>query len=413
MEQQNSNKFKFILNKIVSPLKKNISNTSVKILIITGLIILNVSIGMFLEYFVIKKAYGEAYIKVADKELNEFISNYKYILDNYYGDIDKAELIDGAISGMIESLGDDYSTFLSETEKSNYDTYLKGTFTGIGIKLYITADNNPVVYYVFDNSPASKKGIEVGDILTKIDDTDVKNKTTSEINEIIKNKKKEFSITLERKEKAITVSLYKDKIELISVKSKMLDNNIGYIIVDIFASNTYNQFQKQLAELEKNNMRGLIIDLRDNSGGYLTAVEDMLSLFLDSTHVIYQTESKEQTEKFYSKGDISKKYPIILLSNGNSASGSEVMIGALKEEYGAIQIGETTYGKGTVQQMNTLADGEKYKITIKKWLTPRGDWINKKGIIPDIEISLDEDYYSNPSEQNDNQLMKAVEELNK
>ena len=132
---------------------------------------------------------------------------------------------------------------------------------------------------------------------------------------------------------------------------------------------------------------------------------------MDSKHVIYQTETKGIVKKYYSNGDVTKKYPIVILQNGNSASASEMLSAALKEEYGAITVGETSYGKGTVQELLDLDDDVEYKITTKKWLTPKGNWINKKGVSVDVEVSLSEEYIENPSEDNDNQLIKALEEI--
>ncbi|MDD3392886.1 MAG: S41 family peptidase [Bacilli bacterium] len=400
---------KFNYKKLKNTIKQTLANNNLmKITSIIIIVMINVILGMGLEHYII--SLNNSYV-TPDETLNEFIENYDYILNNYYGDIDKQALIDGAISGMVDSLGDDYSTFLGEEDETTYNVYLKGSFEGIGVKLYINEDGASIIYYVYNNSPASKAGIEAGDIILKVDNEDVTDKTTTEIGEIVKGKEGEFTLTVQRNEETLTYTLKTATVELTSVYGEVINENIGYIYIDIFASNTYGQFKELLEDLESKGIKSLIIDVRDNSGGYLSTTQNIISLFLDSSNIIYQTEDSSNTTKFYSTGNETKSYPIVLLTNGNSASGSEMLVGALKESYGALQVGETTYGKGTVQQVNTLDDGGQYKITIKKWLTPNGNWINSVGIIPDYEVSLDEEYYANPSDDTDSQLQKAIEIL--
>ena len=192
----------------------------------------------------------------------------------------------------------------------------------------------------------------------------------------------------------------------------MKENNIGYIKVDIFAENTYSQFKKALESLENNGMKSLIIDLRGNSGGHLTAVEDMLSLFMNDKHIIYQTEDKNGVEKVYSSGNKDKEYKIVILQDLGSASASEIMASSLKEQLGAYIVGKTSYGKGTVQSLQNVTGLGQYKVTTKKWLTSNGEWINEKGIVPDLEVSLTSDYIQNPTLENDAQYQAAIKYLN-
>ena len=352
-----------------------------------------------------------------DEELEEFIENYKNIVGNYYKEIDKKELITNAIKGMIDSLDDPYSSYLNEEENANFNILLMGTYEGIGIQIANDEKGNIVVLTVFSDSPAAKADLRPGDILLKINDIDLKGKTSDYFASYVRNSvSKDFTIIYKRGNKEKNITLKKEKIIIKSVFSKTFNENnkkIGYLRVDTFASNTYTQFKEELEKLEKDGINSLIIDLRNNSGGHLTVVANMISLFLDSSHVIYQTQDKETIEKAYSTGTVTKNYSIVILANKQSASASEVMIGALKDEYGAKVVGEATFGKGTVQELQTISSGDQYKITTKKWLTPSGYWVNEKGIIPDIEISLNENYYLNPTEENDNQLQKALELLKK
>lgn len=354
-------------------------------------------------------------VKVAGSELQKFIEDYHYLIDHYYGDIDKKELLNTAFKSMVDSLDDTYSGSLGETS-NNFDIELKGSYEGLGVEIINDENNNILIYSIIPNSPASKVDLKAGDQLLRVNDIDISGmKTTDFINQIIKGSgATSFHIEFKRDGKNNTVELKKEFITLQSVTSKLFSEKgkrIGYLKVSIFADNTYEQFKKELENLEKKGMQTLIIDLRDNSGGHLTAVENMLGLFLDSSHVIYQTETKKTRKKVYSNGKETKSYPIAIIGNNMSASASEVMIGALTEEYGAVFIGERTFGKGTVQELHTLSNGDEYKFTTKKWLTPKGVWVHGNGIHPKFEESLGEEYYKNPTEENDNQLQRAIQYL--
>lgn len=323
------------------------------------------------------------------EDLDEFIENYEYIVDNYYGEVDKDELISNAITGMLSSL-DKNSTYMGTTD-SNTSIYLEGSYKGTGLQVYNDENNNIVIYQVFDGTSASKAGLKAGDIIVKLNNKDTSNMTVSSFSKLVKKQKGSFKITYKRDDKEKEVTLKVGTVELESVSYKVLDDNIGYIKVSIFATNTYEQFKKALENLESKNIKGLIIDLRDNSGGHLSSAEDIISLFLDSSHVIYQIKSKDNQVKYYSKGNKTKEYKINILVNSASASASEMVTSALSEQYGASIIGEKTYGKGTVQEMQTLTDGKQYKLTTKSWLTSKGNTVDGKGITPDYEVKDEED----------------------
>ena len=350
--------------------------------------------------------------KTVDKELQEFVDNYEYIVDNYYGDVDKTELIESAISGMLTTL-DKNSAYVGG-EDTNFSIYLEGTYEGTGIQVFNDENNNIVIYAVFENTPASKAGLKAGDIIVKLDGKDTTNMGINDFSELVKKKKGSFKVTVKREDKEKTVKLKVDKVELKSVLSKLIEKEnekIGYIRTTIFANNTYDQFKSELDRLEAEKIDGLIIDLRGNSGGHLLSAEQIISLFLDSSHPIYQIKSKDSQSKYYSIGKETKDYKIAILIDNDSASASEVMTSALKEQYGAIIVGEKSYGKGTVQELQTLPNGEQYKLTTKSWLTSKGNVIDGKGIEPDYEVALDKKYLEDPKDENDNQLQKALEIL--
>lgn len=350
-----------------------------------------------------------------DEYLKEFENNYQYILDNYYDEVDKDAIIKGAIEGMVNALGDDYSVAISDENSNNFNIRLTGSYSGIGIEIINDSNYNIIISDVFENSPAEKAGLQVMDIITSIDDEDFTNKKTYELTNYIKdNNKEKYTIKIKRGTEEKTFEVTRELVQIKSIYSELkeVDNKkIGYIYISVFASNTAMQFKQAIESLEEQGIDSLIIDVRYNTGGHLTSVVDMLSCLLDSSKVIYQIESKNNTTKYYSRGDKTKNYPIVVLQNKQSASASELLSAALKEEYGATIIGEVSYGKGTVQELVTLSDGTQYKFTTKKWLTPHGNWINKTGVSVDIEEVLSEDYKENPTEENDNQLQKAIEYL--
>jgi carboxyl-terminal processing protease len=276
---------------------------------------------------------------------------------------------------------------------------------------------NIVVIGVISDSPAAKAGIKVGDIIKKIDDKSLENTNITELTKYVKENKNElYNLIIVRDKNEMNVTIERSKITIKSVLSKTFERNnkkIGYIYMSVFANATVDQFEKALAQLEKENIDGLIIDVRSNTGGHLTTAVSIVSNFLDDTNVIYQIEQNNKKTKHYSIGDKTKEYPIVVLQNNGSASASELLSSSLKEAYGATIIGTTSYGKGTVQEMVKLKNGDSYKFTTKKWLTPKGNSINKKGVKPDVEIELSDEYINNPSDDTDNQLQEAINYLTK
>lgn len=344
-----------------------------------------------------------------NEELQTFIDQYNYILENYYGDIDKEQLIQSAIGGMLSSL-DEYSGLLDSSSNS-FNVTLEGSYRGIGIEISADEQGSIIIRKVYENTPASKAGLQINDIIIKFNEIDLKGKTTSELVNLIKGQER-MKLTIQRGEEIFEVKVIQESISLKSVDYGMLDNKIGYINISIFANNTYGQFKEALESLENDGMKKLIIDVRSNGGGYLSSVDRMLGLFMDSSHVIYQTEVKDNVEKFYSKGKTNKEYPIVILQNRGSASASEILTSSLKENLNAYIIGDRSYGKGTVQELQTVEGIGQYKFTTKKWLTPNGNWIHEKGISPDLEVSLDESYLENPTRENDKQFQSALNYLN-
>lgn len=384
------------------------------IMIIT--LVLGAVIGSFVTYVADDKPTTEI-VKEVPEELSEFVKTYNNIISNYYEEVDHEKLLESGINGMLEYLDDDYSVYMDEEESKSFNEQVEGKYTGIGVEIIQEANGDVYISRVFDNSPALRAGLQVGDVFIKVDNDDVKGKDASDISSLIKKSdKKEIEIVVRRgkEEKKFTLTL--KEVEIESVNSKIFEKNgkkIGYLELTIFASNTYTQFERKLMELEGKNIDSLVIDVRDNSGGYLSTVTDIASIFMNKSKIIYQLDTKGVIEQVYSKSNASRDYDIAVLINHNSASASEILAAALQESYGATIVGTNSFGKGTVQKAYQLESGATVKYTIQKWLTPNGNWINEKGVTPDVEVAMDGNYYENPSDDTDNQLQKALEEISK
>lgn len=355
--------------------------------------------------------------EVINDQYKEFIDTYNDIKKNYYEEIDEDALLDAGIKGMLDFLGDKYSVYMNKEETEIFNEEVEGRYEGIGVEIIQNEDGTVSIHRVFENSPAKKAGLLVGDVIKKVGDTDVTGKTSAEISDMIKKSKEvSVNVTVLRDNKEISFDLERKSIDIESVQIKTFEKNekkIGYIQLSVFASNTTEQFKAKLKELEKENIDGLVIDVRSNSGGYLTCVTDIASMFLERGKVIYQLDTKGIVEQIRDESKEKRTYPIAVLVNGGSASASEILAGALHESYGAYLVGHSTYGKGTVQRAYTLESGATVKYTIQKWLTPEGNWINETGLTPTHPVDLDVKYITNPIDENDNQLQTALEEVSK
>lgn len=412
--KKNSKKKNKLINKFKVPQDKNKDLYSVKEVVIV--MIFSIGIGFLMCFGIISIFTGKNYFKVT-KDLDKVIDTYYAIVDNYYGNLDESTIINGAVEGMISSVGDTFTTYTNTDDTETFDETINGSYEGIGCSVATYVDGKIVVIEVFEGSPSDTAGLKVGDIVTKLDNTSLEDKDGTYLSDYIKNSGKDkvvLTILRDEEEKDITINLSKVDIPCVSGQIIEKENKkIGYIKISLFANNSYKQFKNKLEKLEEEGIDSLVIDVRDNSGGYLTSVTDICNLFLEKGKVIYQLQDDSGTVKKKDTTKEKRTYDIVVLINGSSASASEILAAALKESYNGIIVGQNSYGKGTVQQTRKLLDGSMIKYTTQKWLTPNGNFINEIGVFPDYEVILAEDYYANPSIETDNQLQEAINILTK
>lgn len=353
---------------------------------------------------------------VLSKELAKFVDAYDAIVNNYYKEVDKDKLVESAINGMVSSIGDEYTSYSDKDVTDNFNEAVNGKYMGIGA-LIMKSENDLVIYKVFEDSPSYRAGLKDGDIILKLDDKDTKDMSVNDIASIVKNDgNKEVKLLVKRGEENLDITIVKDMVELPVVSGKVINHNdkkIGYISLSIFSSVASEQFNKELVKLEKEGISGLVIDVRGNSGGYLTTVTDIASYFLKKGDIIYKLEVNDKVTVRKDKTKESRDYPVAVLIDKNSASASEILASSIKESYNGYVVGTNSYGKGTVQQTLVLSDGSMIKYTIEKWLTPLGNWINEEGVIPTNYVELSSEYLNNPVFENDNQLNEALELVSK
>lgn len=399
-------KFKDKLGEEGSKPKKTITFNLIEVII---MIMISILFGGIMGSFIVLSKGN-----TTDEFLEEFYATYDDITHDYYKKLDKKELVDAAIEGMVNYLDDPYSTFMNKKETEVFNQTVDGEYKGIGVTIGIV-DGKTTILAMFDSSPAKKAGIKIGDVLIKVNGQSVEGKSTDKIVELIKKQKK-VKLTVLRDEKEHTFDVSLDDVVIPSVSSEVIEKNqkkVGKISVSVFAANTYSQFDKELTKLEKEKIDSLVVDVRDNPGGHLTQVSKVLSLFLGKDKVIYQIKSNKKKTKYYAESSLKRDYKVAVLINKSSASASEILAGAMKESYGATIVGVTSYGKGTVQKEYSLSTGSSIKYTTEEWLTPKGNSINKRGIKPDVEVELSDEYKADPKSENDNQLQTALDILTK
>ncbi len=346
-------------------------------------------------------------------EFEAFWQVYNLIERSYIDDIDTSLLVDGAINGMMEALGDQFSGYMDPSVYELMNEELSGEITGIGVVIETDKETNEVrVVGVLQGTPAEAAGIIAGDIFAKVDGEDVAEMTQLELAGKVRGEEgSSVIITMKRGEELIDFPLTRARIEIPTVESKILDGNIGYLKLNDFNIHAREQINLALTEMDVNNLDGLVFDLRGNPGGLLTSAIEIASAFIKDGVILIEDFGDGQEQIFNANGSyIGVSVPLVVLVDENSASASELVAGALQDRGRATILGETTFGKGTVQTWQSLVNGGGVRLTIARWLTPNRNWIHEEGVTPDIVVEWSPDTLEYASE-NDIQLDAAVEFL--
>ncbi|MCX7950529.1 MAG: S41 family peptidase [Clostridiales bacterium] len=357
--------------------------------------------------------------KLVSKDEYQFIKQFekmlpvKTILEKKYVDkIDESKLVDGALKGMVDGIGDPYTVYLDKKDYEDLMTHTQGSYAGVGI--YVgDKDGKIVVVAPIEDTPADRAGIKSGDIIVKVNGQDVSSKEMDKAVSMMKGKEGTMvKLTVYREGKGtIDFELTRARIVIKTVKSDVIENNIGYIRISTFDENTSEAFKKALDDLLAKGIKGLVIDLRDNPGGLLDQCAEIADRILGEGTIVYTIDNNGKKEEW--KSDSNKlNVPLVLLVNGGSASASEILSGAVRDFKAGTLIGTKTFGKGLVQEIIPFPDKTGVKVTIARYYTPSGECIQGKGINPDITVNLPEkDKTRQLKYSEDIQIQKALEVL--
>lgn len=336
-----------------------------------------------------------------DERFSKVNSIYDTVMEGYYVEPDVTDLEDGMCKGLMSGLGDPYSAYMTEEEYKTWMESVTGEFEGIGISFTTDENGNYVIVSVFKDSPAEKAGLEEGDYILGADGKAYP--TMDALSAAIKGKRgTKVTVTYERDGKAHDVEITRDKIEETSVEGELMDGNLGYIAISSFAENTADEFRVQLEAMESEGADGLVIDLRNNGGGMVNVCQEIADMLLGDCEIV--SMENRAGEKSVLNSDAEKtELPYVILVNENSASASEILAGAVKDNTDNPLVGVTTFGKGIVQTSGQMEDGSALEMTTMQYFSPNGSKIHKKGIKPD--------YVVENTEKEDKQLNKAIELL--
>lgn len=323
------------------------------------------------------------------REFQKLYQAYDELKANYFDEIDQEVLVNGAINGMIDALGDPYSDYMNQEEAAQFQESISSSFQGIGAEIQ---ERNGFILVVspIKNSPAEKAGLLPNDKIIAVDGESIQGMSASEAVLLIRGEKgTEVTLTIQRGEvsEPLEIPIVRDEIPIETVYADMLEGNVAHIQITSFSENTYNELLAAISEMEEKGMEALVLDVRQNPGGLLTSAIEISNLFVENGKPLFQTQEKgKQAEIYSSTGGTKVEVPVSLLIDGGSASASEILAGAMNESAGIQLVGVNTFGKGTVQTANNLPDGSNMKFTTAKWLTPDGNWIHEKGIAPSVKV---------------------------
>ncbi len=367
--------------------------------------ILGIAVGVVATFFVLKPAFLTGKIDVAAGDQSKIRS---VLHDTFDGDVDDAKMSEGAIRGLVASLGDPYTTYLDKSQAQDLSDDLKGALSGIGIEVGLK-NNRLTVIAPIDGTPAQKAGLRSGDYIATIDGKDSSEMTLDDAVKAIRGQKDtEVKLMIVRgAEKPQEFVIKRENIQVPSLKSEMREGNIGYLRLRRFGNDTDQLIRTAAADLAAKGAKSVILDLRDNPGGFLDSAVTVSSEFLKSGTVVEERSRHFESHTLTANpGGNLTDVKLIVLVNGGSASASEIVAGALKDHQRATLVGEKTFGKGSVQEVKELSSGGQLKVTVAHWYTPNGRNISKEGIQPDVEVKMSTDDYN---ADRDPQLDKALE----
>lgn len=336
------------------------------------------------------------------------------INEEYLEEKEEDSLREGLYAGIMSGLNDPYSTYYTAEQYKELNTSNEGSYVGIGAVLQNDKDGGAKIVQLYEGGSGEQAGLKKGDVLKAIDGEDVTEKETSDIASMIRESDKDsVTLTIQRNEETKEIKVEIRDVEIQTVSHEMLDDETGYIRISEFSEVTSNQYKKAFEDLQDKGMKKLVVDLRDNPGGLLTAVCDVLRQILPEGLIVYTEDKNGKKEEEKCDGKSELAMPLAVLVNGGSASASEIFAGAVKDYGIGTIVGTTTYGKGVVQTIQPLSDGSAAKITIAKYFTPKGNDINKKGIAPDVEAEVSEDStdWTELTHEEDTQLQAALKEI--
>ncbi|TQR20761.1 PDZ domain-containing protein [Psychrobacillus vulpis] len=355
------------------------------LIMILSLIVATVGITVF-SLTIGKEKVGE----MANPQRSEFAKlylAYDKLKQEYYKDIDQDAIVNGAINGMLDALGDPYSDYMNEEEASQFNESISSSFQGIGAEIQ-ERDGVITVVSPIKNSPAEKAGVLPNDKIMAVDGKDIKGLSASEAVLLIRgNKGTKVTLSIKRGESAaMDITIVRDEIPIETVYAEMMDDQVAHIIISSFSTNTYDELLDAINEMNSQGMKALVLDVRQNPGGLLNSAIDISTLFVEDGKPIVQVDVRGEKDVTTASPGERVKVPVTLIIDEGSASASEILAGALSESANVPLVGVNSFGKGTVQTVNDLPDGSNIKITTAKWLTPDGNWIHEKGIAPDYVV---------------------------
>lgn len=377
--------------------------------VLTGVLVVTLAVGGV--KFVQQRQYNGVLSDTSHVQKIEYLE--KLIDQEYLGEVDNDEMAEGVYAGLVYGLGDVYSRYYTADEYAQETASTDGAYAGIGVSIQKNKNGGVQIAECYEGGPGAEAGLQTGDVITAINDTDVTDMELSDVVSIIReNKDKTIVLTVlrENEDSSREISVDVTDVELPSVSGEMLDESTGYIQITQFTGVTPQQYKDTFAELKDKGMERLVIDLRDNPGGLLTSVCDILCEILPEGLIVYTEDKYGNREEETCDGKNKLDMPLAVLVNENSASASEIFAGAVQDHGVGTIVGTTTYGKGVVQELRQLSDGSAVKLTVSNYYTPNGNSINKVGIKPDVEVKLASVLLNKDeiTHEEDNQLQKAL-----